>query len=238
MQETTVRPSADPHALLKQQAAHYAVEMVQPGMILGLGTGSTVRFALERIGQRISSGELTQVMGISSSRQTDQLAAELGIPLTDFEQHQCIDLTIDGADEVDPNLDLIKGGGGSLLREKILAQASRRNVIIVDETKLSLQLGSQCRLPVEVIPLAWRLEAGFIEEELGARVVLRKTDDMVFVTDQGNWILDCRFASISHPGKLASLLDKRAGIVGHGLFLGLATEVVVGGFSGIGHLKR
>ncbi|MDD2389109.1 MAG: ribose-5-phosphate isomerase RpiA [Desulfobacterales bacterium] len=234
-----MRDNADPQGQLKQQAAQYAVEFVRSGMIIGLGSGSTVRFALELIGHRITAGRLTDVLGIASSMQTGQLAESFGIPLTDLDWHPRIDMVLDGADEVDPHLNLIKGGGGALLREKILAQASRRNVIIVDETKLSLQLGTHCRLPVEVIPFALKPESEFIESELGAQVTIRKTaDDKRVLTDQGNVILDCRFGSISRPDKLASMLDQRAGIVGHGLFLNLASEVIVGGVNGPGHLKR
>lgn len=178
---------------LKEKAARHAVESVKSGMVLGLGTGSTVAFALKRIGQRLKAGQLTDIAGIPTSLQTEKLARELGIPLATFEKRTEIDLTIDGADEVDPRLNLIKGGGGALLREKVVAQASRRNIIIVDDSKYSLVLGTRWPLPVEVIPFAWPLEADYANS-LGARVALRKNvDGSPFTTDQGNYILDCDF---------------------------------------------
>jgi ribose 5-phosphate isomerase A len=223
---------------LKEKAARRAVESVKSGMVLGLGTGSTAGFALKQIGHKIKTGQLTDIVAIPSSLQTENLAMELGIPLTTFDQQSEIDLTIDGADEVDPRLNLIKGGGGALLREKIVAQASRRNIIIVDDSKYSLSLGTRWPLPVEVIPFAWRLEADYVKS-LGARAVLRSHNNgSPFTTDQGNYILDCHFGPISHPNRLAFQLSRRAGILEHGLFLGLATEVIVAGKDAIRHLKR
>jgi ribose 5-phosphate isomerase A len=223
---------------LKQKAAEHAVELVQSGMVLGLGTGSTTRFALEYIGVRIKNGQLQEIVGIPSSLPTENIAKQLGIPLTTFDEHQELDLTIDGADEVDPQLNLIKGGGGALLREKILAQSSRRNIIIVDENKLSPKLGTHWPLPVEVIPFALKTVANYIAS-LGAKVILRrKNDGSTYTTDQNNFILDCNFGPISNPDELALKLGQRAGIVEHGLFLGLATEVIVATESGIRHLKR
>ncbi len=223
---------------LKKKAARHAVESVKSGMVLGLGTGSTVAFALKRIGQRLKAGQLTDIAGIPTSLQTEKLARELGIPLATFEKRTEIDLTIDGADEVDPRLNLIKGGGGALLREKVVAQASRRNIIIVDDSKYSLVLGTRWPLPVEVIPFAWPLEADYANS-LGARVALRKNvDGSPFTTDQGNYILDCDFGPIPDPDRLAIQLSRRAGILEHGLFLNLATEVIVAGKDSIRHLKR
>ena len=222
---------------LKRKAAERAVESIQSGMILGLGTGSTTRFALDFIGQGIKMGRLKNIVGIPSSLQTENQAKEFGIPLTTFDDHPEIDLTIDGADEVDPQLNLIKGGGGALLREKVLAQASRQNIIIVDESKLSSQLGTHWPVPVEVIPFAWKPEANYLTS-LGATVVLRKKQDVPFTTDQGNFILDCGFGLIPDLKELAMKLNQRAGIVEHGLFLGLATEVIVAGEDGIRCLKR
>ncbi len=224
--------------MLKKQAALHAVELLTSGIVVGLGTGSTVRFALEEIGQRLKSGDLKNIAGIPSSVQTERLAREFGIPITTFEDHQEIDITIDGADEVDPQLDLIKGGGGALLREKILAQASHRNIIIVDENKLSAKLGTRFPVPVEVLPLAWTSEAKYLKS-LGATVVLReRSDGTLFTTDQKNFILDCDFGPIINPGELEQQLNQRAAIIEHGLFLGLATEVIVAGKEGIRDLKR
>jgi len=223
---------------LKQQAAWRAAEYVRSGMILGLGTGSTTRFALERIAELLKQGQLENILGIPSSLQTEALARSLGIPLTSFDAHSGIDLTIDGADEVDPRLNLIKGGGGALLREKVLAQASQCNIIIVDEGKLSPRLGSKWPLPVEVVPFALGVEMKFLQS-LGAKVSLRKNSDgSPYRTDQGNEILDADFGPIADPEALARQLNQRAGIVEQGLFLGLATEVIVAGKNGIRHLKR
>ena len=238
MSEAKKPDRLEPQAELKQKAAERAVDLVQSSMVLGLGTGSTTRFALEYIGLRIKTGQLRDIVGIPSSLQTEKIAKELGIPLTNFNEHQEIDLTVDGADEVDPQLNLIKGGGGALLREKILAQSSRRNIIIVDEHKLSPKLGTDCPLPVEVIPFAIKPVANYINS-LGAKVTLRKKNDgSTYTTDQNNFILDCNFGPISNPEELALKLCNRAGIVEHGLFLGSATEVIVATENGIRHLKR
>lgn len=225
-------------ALLKQKAAECAVEFVQSGMVLGLGTGSTTRFALEFVGHGLRSGRFKDIVGIPSSLQTERLARKLGIPLGSLEQHPEIDLTIDGADEVDPELNLIKGGGGALLREKILAQASHRNIIVVDDSKISQRLGTQWPVPVEVIPFAWNVEANYLTF-LGATVARReKNDGCIFTTDQRNYILDCNFGPIPKPHQLAAQASQRAGIVEHGLFLGLTTDVIVAGKDGIRHLAR
>ncbi len=226
-----------PQDELKREAARFAAGFVESGMVLGLGTGSTTRFALERIAELIRARAIEGVVGIPSSLATEKAARELGIPLSGFDTHPVIDLTIDGADEVDPALNLIKGGGGALLREKVLAQASRRNVIIVDESKLSERLGTHWALPVEVVPFARPSEARFLES-LGAQVTLRSKDGRPVATDQGNLLLDARFGPIAEPAALGGRLDARAGIVGHGLFLGLAHDVVVAGSGGIRHLTR
>lgn len=225
-------------ALLKKKAAERAIDFVQSGMVVGLGSGTTIRFALELLGQHIQTGQLQDIVGIPSSFKTEKLAMEFGIPLTTFAKHSEIDLTIDGADEVDPQLNLIKGGGGALLREKILAQVSRRNIIIVDKSKLSKQLGIRFAVPLEVIPFGRQPVANYIQS-IGATVLLRKnSDESIFTNDQGNLILDCNFGPISDPEGLAFQFSQRAGIVEHGLFLGLATEVIVASQKGIQHLKR
>jgi len=160
---------------LKQKAAHRAVEFVDSGMVVGLGTGSTTAFAVIRIGERLKSGDLKNIVGIPTSIRTEKLAGELGIPLCGLGDQAVIDVTIDGADEVDPDLNLIKGGGGALLREKVVAQASRQNIIIVDESKLSPRLGTRRALPVEVIPFAVKYAENFLESQ-GAAVSLRLDD--------------------------------------------------------------
>jgi ribose 5-phosphate isomerase A len=223
---------------LKQQAADQVLTYIQSGMIVGLGAGSTAILAVRGLAGRLSRSELSDIQGIPCSRVIEAEARHLGIPLTTLEDRPVIDLTFDGADEVDPALNLIKGGGGALLREKIVAQASRREIIIVDESKLSLALGTHWAVPVEVIPFGWRTQAAYLES-LGAQPRLRPGDDGTpFKTDQGNFILDSAFGPISDPVSLGARLDARTGIVAHGLFLGLATDVLVAGASGMRHLTR
>jgi ribose 5-phosphate isomerase A len=210
-------------------------------MIVGLGHGSTAILAVRGLAEKILRGELEDIQGIPCSRQIETEAKRLGIPLTSLDDAPgyggpVIDLTFDGADEVDPDLNLIKGGGGALLREKIVAQSSRREIIIVDESKLSPALGTHWAVPIEVIPFGWRTQAAYLES-LGAQIRVRMGDDGApFKTDQGNLILDSAFGPIRDPVGLGDRLDARTGIVAHGLFLGLATEVIVAGASGIKHL--
>jgi ribose 5-phosphate isomerase A len=225
-------------AQLKQQAASYAVDFVESGMVVGLGHGSTTIFVVRCIARLLHEGQLQDILGVPCSLHVEEDARQLGIPLTTLDEHPVVDLTIDGADEVDPDLNLIKGGGGALLREKIVAQASRREIIVVDESKLSPTLGTHWPVPVEVIPFGWRSQAAYLES-LGARPVLRQNaNGTSFKTDHGNLILDCHFGPISDPAQLAAQLNERAGIVEHGLFLGLATDVIVASEEGIRHLKR
>jgi ribose 5-phosphate isomerase A len=223
---------------LKQQAAEQAVEFCESGMVIGLGHGSTAIFAVRRLAQLLQSGTLRAILGIPCSTQVEAEARQLGIPLTTLDEHPVVDLTIDGADEVGPNLDLIKGAGGALLREKIVAQASRREIIVVDESKLSPALGTHRELPIEVVPFGWRAQAAYLET-LGARVSVRQASEgTLFKTDQGNLILDCAFGPITQPALLGATLSERAGIVEHGLFLGLATDVMSAGPEGVRHLRR
>jgi ribose 5-phosphate isomerase A len=220
----------------KQQAAEKGASFVESGMVVGLGHGSTALYAVERLAARLREGQLTDIVGIPCSRFIEGEARKLGLPLTTLEDHHEIDLTIDGADEVDPQLNLIKGGGGALLREKIVAQASRREVIMVDESKLSPVLGTRWPVPVEVVPFGWKTQVAYLES-LGAEAVLREKDDgEAYLTDHGNYILDCHFGPIGNPTELAGVLNRRVGVVEHGLFLGLATEVIVAGEDGIRHL--
>jgi len=222
----------------KRMAAEAAVEAVKPGMVVGLGTGSTANYAITRIAKLLKSGELTDIVGIPSSVPTNDLASSLGIPLATFADHSVIDITIDGADEVDKDLNLIKGGGGALLQEKILAQVSREVIIIVDEGKLSDKLGTRFPLPVEVVPFGLHTEKRFLES-LGAKVSLRENViAKPFRTDHRNLILDAEFGPIDDPYALAEQLSRRAGVVEHGLFLGVATEVVVAGKNGITRLRK
>jgi ribose 5-phosphate isomerase A len=222
---------------LKQQVAERAVEFVEPGMVVGLGHGSTAAFAVRRIAKMLLAGELENILGIPCSLHVEVKARELGIPLTTLDKNPAIDLTIDGADEVDALLNLIKGGGGALLHEKMVAQASQREIIIVDETKLSPALGTKWPVPVEVVRFGWKSQEAFLQS-LGAQVSLRReSDGMPVKTDQDNLILDCAFGPISDPHRLARAMEARAGIVEHGLFLDLATDVLVATGQGVRHLK-
>ena len=223
---------------LKKSAANKAVEFVESGMVLGLGTGSTTNFAVERIGELLNVGKLINIVGIPTSIRTAELAESLGIKLVTLDSHPKIDLTIDGADEVDDDLNLIKGGGGALFREKIVAEASERVVIIIDESKLSTKLGVKWAVPVEVVPFAVKPVEKYIFD-MGADIRLRKNeDDSLYVTDNGNNILDCNFGPIDDPDEISNLLNQKAGIVEHGLFINIATDIIIADENGIGHLKR
>lgn len=221
---------------LKQQAGEYAVDnFIESGMVVGLGHGSTAIWATRRIAEHLESGHLTDIVAIPCSKEVEQEAQALNIPLTDFSTYYEINVTIDGADEVDPNLQIIKGGGGALLREKIVAQASRRHIIVVDDSKLSPVLGINFALPVEVVPFGWQSQVQNIKS-LGAKIKLRHGDDgQPFVTDQGNYILDCKFLSIEEPHLVAATLNTLAVVVEHGLFLDISTDLVVARPSGIEH---
>jgi ribose 5-phosphate isomerase A len=223
---------------LKQQAGEFAAQFISSGMIVGLGHGSTAIYAIRRIAQLFKEGALKDILGIPCSNRVAQDAAALGIPLTSLAEHPIIDITIDGADEVARNLDVIKGGGGALLREKIVAQATKREIIVVDESKLSPVLGTHFAVPVEVATFGWQIQAVYLET-LGAKVTVRRdTTGEPFLTDQGNYLLDCQFGAIANPDQLAAQLSTRAGIIEHGLFLGLVSEVIVAHPSGIEHLKH
>lgn len=221
----------------KQQAAEQAAELVEPGMVVGLGHGSTAIFAVRRIAELLRDGQLVDVLGVPCSRHVEAEAKRLGIPLTTLEENPSVDLTIDGADEVADGFVLIKGGGGALLREKMVAQATRREVIVVDESKVSPALGTHCAVPVEVTSFGWRPEKEHLTM-LGADAVLRVDENgHPFQTDHGNLILDADFGSIRNPAALAAILDARAGIVCHGIFVGLATDIFIAGPSGLRHLR-
>jgi ribose 5-phosphate isomerase A len=231
-------PAHDHPALkYKEAAAHAAVDWIRSGMRVGLGTGSTALHATRRLAELLRSGALTDVTAVATSRATRAEAERLGIPLLDDDLSFELDLTIDGADEVDPELNLIKGGGGALLREKIVAQATRRLIIVVDETKTSARLGERRAVPVEVLEFGWRSQARYLEG-LGATVVVREaTGGGIYATDSGNMILDCRFGSIVDVRQLAAALTARAGLVEHGLFIGLTHDLIVAGATGVRHLR-
>lgn len=207
--------------LQKELAARHSLRFIQDGMTLGLGTGSTAAIALRLIGAHGFRG----IRGVPTSEASASLAREVGIPLVDLNDVDAIDLTIDGADEIAPGLALIKGGGGALLREKLVAQVSRQMIVISDSTKLVQRLGS-FPLPVEVIPFNWKhIQAKLKALDLHPLRRLRSGEP--FRTDQGNFILDCACGDIPNPGELAREIKAMGGVVDHGLFLGLATLALV-----------
>lgn len=228
-------------AELKKMAGEWAAEWVESGMVVGLGTGSTAVYATRAIGQRLQDGRLHHILGIPTSEQTARQAQEAGIPLTTLDDHPIIDLTIDGADEIDPHLNLIKGLGGALLREKIVAAASRRMIVVSDARKVIAKLGTLAPLPVEVIPFARRPVCDYLTS-LGAQVTLRRDKELgqrPFLTDEGNIILDCTFPQgIDDPAVFAQTIIAQPGVVEHGLFLNLATLAVIAAPDGLQILKR
>jgi ribose 5-phosphate isomerase A len=217
---------------LKKQAALRAVEFVEDGMVVGLGTGSTAYFVVEGLGVRVKEG--LKITGIPTSERTATQARSLGIPLATFAEHQRIDLTIDGADEVERrSLNLIKGLGGALLREKIVAAASQRLVIVVDHEKLVDQLGDHTPVPVEAVQFGWQVTAAALTR-LGAEPVLRHAhEDHPFITDGGNYTLDCRFTKIADAKALERDINAIVGVVDCGLFIGRASAVIVAATDGI-----
>ena len=220
-----MNPSTDE---LKQAAAEKALELVQDGTLIGLGSGSTARYFTEGVGRLVKQG--LKVRAVPTSRRTAELAAELGIPIVTEIVGQ-IDLTVDGADEVDPALNLIKGRGGALLREKLVAKASKRFVVVVDESKLVKQLGAGV-LPVEVVPFLWRSTAERLTA-LGVSLVVRGGEETPYVTDNGNLILDLTLeGGIKNPADFGTELKKVTGVLDHGLFVGMTDTVIAAGPAG------
>jgi ribose 5-phosphate isomerase A len=216
----------------KQDAAESAAAQVSNGMIVGLGSGSTAAMAVRALGRRVRDG--LRITGIPTSERTAAQARALEIPLSTLAEHSQIDVTIDGADEVEAGiLNLIKGRGGALLREKIVASVSKRLVIVVDQTKMVERLGARESVPVEVIPFGWQV-AVFRLRDLGANPLLRKkTGGEPFKSDGGHYILDCAFGPIASAESLAQELDHVVGVVEHGLFIGMTSEIHVGGPGGV-----
>ncbi|KAJ4949838.1 hypothetical protein NE237_014316 [Protea cynaroides] len=225
---------------LKRIAAFKAVEFVKSGMVLGLGTGSTAKFAVERIGELLQQGKLKNVVGIPTSKVTHEQAMSLGIPLSDLDSHPVIDLAIDGADEVDPHLNLVKGRGGSLLREKMIEGACRKFIVIVDESKLVPYLGgSLLAMPVEIVPFCWkftteRLQILFEDSGCVAKLRTCEKNDEPFVTDNGNYIVNLYFEKeIGDLNAASDSILRLPGVVEHGMFLNMASIVIVAGELGV-----
>ena len=216
---------------LKRAAAARAVEFVEDGMVLGLGTGSTATFVIEHLAARVARG--LRITAIPTSEHTAEIARGLGIPLATFGEHRHVDLAIDGADEVErATLNLIKGHGGALLREKIVAAASGRFVVVVDDEKLVDRLGERMPVPVEVVQFGWQATAAALAQ-LGGEPVLRQNEGRSFVTDGGNFILDCRFGPIADPERTERLVNLTVGVVENGLFVGRSSAVVVASEGGV-----
>ena len=219
---------ADPNTNTKKLAAEKAVEYVQNGMNIGLGTGSTAYWAIQSIGSRVKQG--LEVKAVATSGQSELLARELGIQVVTFAAIDHLDVTIDGADEIDEKLNLIKGGGGALLREKIVGSATRLYIIIADESKLVSQLGS-FPLPVEVVQFGWELTLKQLQK-LGGSPKIRLTDNKPFITDNGNYIIDCSFGTIPQPHLLHQQINSIPGAVENGLFLHMANIAILGNSDG------
>lgn len=213
---------------VKQLAAEKAVEYVEDGMKVGLGTGSTAYWAIRKLGERVQQG--LKITAVATSSASEEQARELGIPLVAFDEIDSLDLTIDGADELDSRLQLIKGGGGALLREKIVAMGSARMIVVADESKAVQTLG-QFPLPVEIVPFAWEWTVAALDK-LGCTAELRRKDGELYKTDNGNYIADCRFGAIASAPELALALSRIPGVVEHGLFIGIADLAIIGKHDG------
>lgn len=221
---------------MKREAAQRALRFVEDGMIIGLGTGSTAAHFIDLLGEKVRGG--LKITGVATSAATERQAKAAGILLATLDEEPEIDLTVDGADEIDQSLRLIKGGGGALLREKIVASASEQVVIIADQSKLVERLGN-FPLPVEVVPFGYKVSLAMIEDiadELGLEGTVRQRigqDGKPFVSDGGNYIIDCAFGTLDDPEALAELLPFTPGVVDHGLFIGLADEAVIASDAGV-----
>ena len=223
---------------LKQQSAAAALHFIHSGMTLGLGTGSTIAFFIDLLGQRLQAGEFSDVSVVPTSEDTAHKASTLGIPLTTLADHPALDLAVDGADEVDPKLNLIKGLGKALLREKVVEVHARRFIVIVDESKLVKRLG-RGPLPVEIVQFEAAAHVAWLQT-LGCRAELwRDEHGSPYITDNGNYLARCWFTDgIADAEALASCLAERPGIIEHGLFLNMASTVIVAGTEGIRQLER
>jgi ribose 5-phosphate isomerase A len=219
---------ADPTAA-KRAAAHAAADLVPDGAVIGLGSGSTFQFVIQRLAQRLRDG--LKVQGVPTSRATAEAAQRAGIPLLELDSVERLDLAIDGADEVDPQKNLIKGGGGAHVRERIVAAAAKELMVVIDDQKLVTVLGKAFLLPVEVLPFGWKHAERRIAAT-GCKPALRQHDGKPFVTDNGNYVLDCKYDGVDDPAWLAEHLNTLVGVVDHGLFVGMTGRVVVGDKAG------
>ncbi|MBN1400168.1 MAG: ribose-5-phosphate isomerase RpiA [Anaerolineae bacterium] len=222
---------------LKRAAGYRASEFVRDGMVIGLGSGSTARYATLRIARRLCEGSLRDIIAIPTSEDTARLARDHGIPLSTLDTYGEIEVTIDGADEVDPDFNLIKGHGGFLLREKIVASATRHEIIVVDDSKLVERLGSRFPVPVEVVRFGWR-QVERVLSRIALQVALRLDQGTPRVTDEGNYILDCSFESIDDPKALSRELNSVPGVVENGLFVDMVERVVVAAPAGVRILEK
>ena len=219
----------------KQAAGEKSAELVEHGMIVGLGSGSTARCAIEAVGRRLGDG--LRIQSVATSVESQELAEKLGIPLLSLNEVDHIDLTIDGADEIDGNFDMIKGAGGALLREKIVAACTDVEVIVADPSKTVDVLGRGFALPVEVVPFGWGAVQRWLAN-LGCRPELRLEGDEPYETDNGNFILDCQFEEIPEPAGLEQTINNIPGVVENGLFVGLAQVLIVGKEDGSAEVHR
>jgi ribose 5-phosphate isomerase A len=221
----------------KEAAVQAAVEQLEDGMVVGLGSGTTAALAVSAIGWRVQNG--LRIIGIPTSEQTAALAGSLGIVLSTLGEYTRVDITIDGADEVEiGTLHAIKGGGGNLLREKIVAVSSAQLVLVADERKVVERLGGTAKVPVEVVPFGWQATANRLSQSGTDPVLRRSANGETFLSDGGHYILDCFYGPITDPLALQAQLDATIGVVEHGLFLGLASEAFIGGRGGVRRLLR
>jgi len=219
----------------KKLAGEKAAELVQEGMVVGLGTGSTVHYTILALGRKVRGG--MSVIGIPTSKATEKLAVTNGIKLSTLDEHPTIDMTIDGADEIAPNLDLVKGMGGALLREKVVASVSKHFIIVADESKIVQSLGSKSAVPVEVLPFALATVKKRLEG-MCTEAAVRTRGGFVYVTDNGNYMLDCRFKNIARPANLENEINSIPGVIENGLFLGMAERAILGTADGIRYIEK
>ena len=227
---TAETENLDKQTLLKKEAGEKAAEYVKDGMVVGLGTGSTVEWTIRKLGDRVKSG--LDIVGIPTSIRSEELAKQVGIPLTTLLERPKIHVTIDGADEVDPKLNLIKGLGGALTREKIVAASSKQEIIVIDDSKLVDMLGTKAPVPVEVLQFAWSTCSSKLEC-LNSKPVLRKVGEHAYITDNNNYVLDCRFNGIPEPESIDAKINAIPGVLENGLFLKLTDMVIIASETGI-----